>query len=279
MKILSTLVLFFTLTIVLSCNSSLSEKELRAPDRKNEEAVTDTAMLVKTASVNCKVKDVKAASTAISAAIKKLNGLITHQRLDINEAGEKRIRISKDSVQMIKILRPALAVTARIPSEDLEDFIAFASALSYSVSHSQMDVEDMRLSYLKNKLEQQNRSVVTTRDMRRDSSRLSDMQQLNLLDDITERKINNYKISDDVQYSTVNIAYYQPDIVAKEIIANTNLDEFQLPFSTRLAAAFSGGVEIVREMMIGLAHLWILILLAITAFVLYRKFRRYRLVK
>lgn len=274
MKILSTLLPLLSLSFILSCSSSLSDKELRAPDQKKEEAVADTAMLVKTASVNCKVKDVKSASSQISITVKKLNGLITHQRLDINEAGEKRVRISKDSVQVIKILRPELAVTARIPSEDLEDFIAFATSLSYNVSHTQMDVEDMRLSYLKNKLEQQNRTVVSNKDMRRDSSRLSDMQQLDILDDISEKKISNYKIAGDVQYSTINLGFYQPDIVTKETVANTNLDEFQLPFSTRLAAAFSGGVEIIKEMMIGLAYLWIMILFAMAAFMLYRKFRQ-----
>lgn len=223
----------------------------------------DSVKLIKTAKMQLKVKNVQQAEDSLYMLTLALDGRIVHNKLESTVIDSQRVEMNKDSVMQIIVYKSLADVAIKIPTHNIEDFMAKLGHLSIYTNNQQMDVEDKTLDYMSDKLKAQNRAeAVTTRqqhhlDAKNDTTINS---TLNLKDDIVDRKVRNLKITDSANYSTLVVNLYQNHSVSKEIIANEDLSLRTPSFGSRIGLALTRGWFYFSELIVMIMHLWAFIL-------------------
>jgi hypothetical protein len=264
--------------IICGCQNNAGENELTKAlaDTTSFTGLTgDSVKLVKTASIDFKVKDGENAGWGVSALAGQLGGKIFHQQLETIEGERKELKISGDSLMVITAYTPHAAITVRVPSENLELFLHNVAELGYYTSSSQLDIEDKSLSFLENEWKQNNRQHELSKPGNTVKG-LASLPSINVKDAMIEQNITNRSIDADVTYSLVNISLFQNSLVRKEVIANYILTGYELPFHKRLLNAIGNGWEMFLSFLLFLAHFWMFLLVAGIAWITYRYFQHYR---
>ena len=259
------------------CMNIEHEKELRAPltDSTSITGLTgDSAKLVKTASIDFKVKDVAQGTRDVSRLARDMGGMIYHQELQSVEGERKELAISSDSLMIISTFSPKAYITARVPSDHLEDFMFSIAELGYYTNNSELHIEDKSLTYLENGLKQKNREEELNRPVPPGKKAASTLQTISIKDEAIEKNIINRTIDADVHYSLVCLSLFQNPLVRKEMIANYHISEYQLPYSKKLGDAMESGWEFFLNFLIALAHLWVFILAGILLWLAYRYYQQ-----
>jgi len=71
-----------------------------------------------------------------------------------------------------------------------------------------------------------------------------------------DEQINNRRIDNEVKYSVISLNFYQSNTISKEVVANDDPADYNLPFFKRLGMAFSNGWFLLGELVISLMNLW-----------------------
>jgi hypothetical protein len=236
----------------------------------------DSVKLVKTAATNIKVKDVEQSTRAVSALAQKFGGMLTLQNLEAVEQSRKELKLSSDSLLVITAVAPHADITARVPSQNLEAFLFGVADLGYLTTSTHLQVDDKSLTYLENALKQKNRTEVLNSPSTKPKSPSSALQTIAVKDEAIEQDIANRTINAEVNYSTVNLNLYQNVVVRKETIANPYLDNYDLPFWSRLGNALENGWAYFLSFVVGIAHLWLFIGVGVLVVTAYRYWQQRR---
>jgi hypothetical protein len=267
------LLIFCFIIFLFSCQNNADEnKSITAlTDSTSITGLTgDSVKLVKTAAIHFKVKDVEQGTRAVSALARRWGGMIYHQNMEAVEGERKELKISTDSLMVITAYTPQAEITARIPSEHLEEFLYGITDLGYYTGSRKMDIEDKSLAYLENSLKQKNRVEELSRPVPPKRKASTTLQTIALKDEAIEQGIANRTIDADVNYSTVNLSLFQNPLVRKEVIANYYISDYNLPFSKRWSDAIHDGWEYFLNFLLALTHLWAFILTVILFWISYR---------
>lgn len=266
--------LFINLSLVFclyffSCNQSGSnEKFAPLNDSLSPSGLTgDSVKLVKTAGINFKVKDVEQSARSISTLARKFGGMLFNQSYEAAETGRNELKISADSLMVISTYTPQADITARVPSENLEEFMYDVADLGYFTERNMLNIDDKSINYLENILKQKNRNGVLSPGR---AKSLTGIQTIGEMDEITNRQMADRVIDANANYSLVHITLKQNSLVRKEIIANYVTADYQLPFSKRLLNSLNDGWQYFLSFFIMLANLWVFILVGILAFIFYK---------
>ena len=254
---------------------SLNEKDKfnEAADISISGLAADSVKLVKTAAINVKVKNAQKGAKAVADIVQGLNGMITHQSIESNEGPTKELKISNDSVLIITAYTPSAVLTARIPTENLEDFIFAITDQSDFVYNASLDIEDKSLSYLSHQFQEKARTKALAIDTAKLPRRLTAVQAINISDEAINRDIARRQIDADVNYSTVSLHLTQNALIRKEVVVNNRLDEYHLPFAQRFQDALKAGAEFFLVFIVALSHFWVFILLALAAWLTWKFYR------
>lgn len=268
----SFITLFFSI-IFLSCDSKNSEQD-KFTALSDSTSITklkgDSVKLVKTGTIHFKVHDVAQSARAISAITRKFGGVTCNQTLQSVEIGTNELKLSADSSMIITSYAPQADISVRIPSENLEEFLYAVDDLGYFTGNINLHVDDKSLQYLENVLKQKNRIAVSQEPGIKMKNALTSLQAIEVNDEISRQQISNMAVNADVSYSPVNLSLFQNPVVRKEIIANTAISDYQLPFGKRLNNAIKDGWQYFLNIVLILANLWMFILAGIAVVVIYR---------
>lgn len=263
------------LCLVFSCQSNSSnDKEYleRLTDSTSITGLTgDSVKLVKTASINFKVKNVEQSIRSVSALAQKYDGMLTYQNMDAAEERRAELRLSADSLLVVSTTTPRAEITARIPSQNLEAFLFGVSDLGYYTGNSRLQVDDRSLAYLENVLKQKSRTETLAQLSVKKKKAVALTETIAVKDEAIEQQMANRTIDADVAYSTVSLALFQNPVIRKEVVADTYIDNYRLPFWQRLSNAVAYGWEAFLSFVIALAHLWMFLLVGIAVLILYRQ--------
>jgi hypothetical protein len=227
----------------------------------------DSMKLVKTASIQCKVIDVHQGTKTISALAREMNGMITYSNIESREDQAKKLKVSEDSSLLISIYSANADITARIPSNKLEDFLFRVSGIGYFTSNSKMTIDDKSLDYLASHLKQQNRLQFLKSAGNKNIKGVASFGLLETKDEAIENEIAKRQINADVKYSVVQLKLYQNPVVRKEVIVNDVIEDYKLPFSKNLGNAFYNGWNMFLNFTLALTHLWMFIIAGIVVWV------------
>lgn len=223
--------------------------------------IIDT-MLVKTADMQFKVKNVQQTAEKISKLVADSNGMVMHHNMRSEIVSNREIKLSDDSLKKLTVFNVSADMTVRVPSNFMEGFMDSVNHLSTYVDTRTMDIEDKSIDYAAEVLKAGNREKsIKLREKIKPTHQGAD-SILAIADNVVDREINNMRTEQAANYSTVTLKLYENNIVKAEIIANEDLSAYSLPLLKRVSLALSGGWFYFSELIIGLLNLWPFILLA-----------------
>ena len=255
---------FLTLIVAVAMLAACKGKGKSAEaDSTRSSSVEMKKMLVKTADINFKVKNVLKTGEAVAALTDQYNGMVMHHQTQSEMKASENIRLSNDSIMLVSAYNTTADMTVKIPSEKLENFINQVSHLGIYINSSKMDIEDRSLGYLSSKLKAENREELVAQQKSGKVTLKHPQDILSVKDDIVDKQISNLKTDEDATYSTITLNFYQTDTINKEVVANNDPSAYNIPVIKRLGLALANGWFVFMDLVVAMANLWMFILLGI----------------
>ncbi len=228
-----------------------------------------TLRFIRTAQIKFKTKSVRKTTYFLENAITKLGGIVTYTNLYSEVEGEKKVAISNDSSLKVTTYQVKNNMIIRIPKDQLDSLLKVVSQKVTFLDQRIIDADEISIDELENQLEQ-NRLAKYQLQLKAaiedKTDKISEavgayesMLHKQKLED--EAFIRNLRLDYDVEYSTVELSFYQDVSMDKELVENElNIDEFQPSFSSRLGDSFANGWNIILSFIVAITNLWFLII-------------------
>jgi hypothetical protein len=228
--------------------------------------------LVKTASIRCRVPDVAEGARIISDLAREAGGLVTDRQFEGGETNRRELRQSTDSLLVITAFAPTARLTLRIPAARLEAFVDLLAEESKLVTSSRLSIEDKSLAHLSARLLEENRNRILAPV--KPSGVTEATELLRQADSGVGHRIARLETDAEARYSTIGLELFQNPVVRKEMVADASLDGMGLSWSQRMGDAFRTGWNLFADLLVALAHVWVLFPLALMTIVVYRATRK-----
>jgi len=265
------------------CNS---EKKIYSDSADSTEENLETAdtlltgKVIKTADMRFRVQDVQETKEKLSTAIKGEGGTVAEFSIRSEVQRNEQVKYSADSLLDLTSYRTEGFITAKVPSEKLDEFTNKIARLAIFIDNQSMKQDDQSILYLANKLKSQNR-VEAVEQLNKHATKKSNNVEtaLYLKDDYVDRKIENLSIDNKVKYSTITLNFYQYNSVKQVVVGNDNLYDYRPGFFTQISLSFQNGWAVFKEFLIVLTNLWVWILMGLLSYYIYRQHRKKRPLK
>lgn len=264
------------------CNNS-SKMSGESADILNKIENGDTVMeakIIKTADMKFRVKDVQGTKEKLSAILKADGGTIAEFTISSNIQKSEKVKYSADSLLELTAYRTEGVIVAKVPSEKLDEFTNKVARMAVFVDNQSMKFDDQSLSYLTNELKSINRAEAVTAIEKQVNKKnaapapKSVDRQLSLKDQYVEQKVQNMSINSRVQYSDVNLSFYQDETVKQLVVANDNFADYKPPFFQRLLLNLQSGWFILKEFVLILFNMWSVFVLIAAGYFGYRYYKK-----
>lgn len=238
------------------------------------DSLMQDTVLVKTADMRLKVKNVTKAAEKVSKLVADSKGMVMHHDMQSEILNKREIALSDDSIKRLTVMNVNADMTVRIPSEKVETFMDSLNHLSLNVDHRTLHVEDLTFEHAAGILKAGNREEnVKLREKIKPSHAGAD-SILAVADNMVDRKVETYRMEANAEMSTVKLNIYANNVVQAEVVANEDLSAYSLPLLKRVGLAFSNGWFYFTQLLVALLNIWPFILSASAvgiAIVMYKK--------
>jgi hypothetical protein len=220
------------------------------------DSLMQDTMLVKTADMRLKVKNVEQAAEKVSKLVAAKEGMVMHHNMKSEIVSSREIKLSDDSVKKLTVFNANADMTIKMPSNFIEAFMDSVNHLSTYTDTRSMDIEDRTIDHAAEVLKAENReeSIVLRKKIKPTHKGADSI--LTIADNIVDRTIANARTEQAAAYSTVTLNLYENNIVKAEVLPNEDLSAYSLPLFKRIGLALSTGWFYFAEFVIGLLHLW-----------------------
>ncbi|MCX2586021.1 DUF4349 domain-containing protein [Pedobacter sp. MR22-3] len=231
--------------------------------------------IIKTADMRFRVKNVQNIKEQLSQTIKAQGGTVAEFSIESIIQETQKVKQSVDSLKEITSYRTEGYLVANVPAEKLDDFTNTVAKMAVFVDNQSLKLDDQSLAYLGNRMKAGNR-IEAANQMNKVAGRKSTSVEtsLNIKDDYVDKKLQNLSIDNRVKYSTITLQFYQDNTIKTTVVANDDIYDYKPAFGNRLWMGIINGWTIFKELIIGLANIWALILTGVAIFFLIRYFIR-----
>ncbi|OWK72259.1 DUF4349 domain-containing protein [Pedobacter sp. AJM] len=231
--------------------------------------------IIKTADMRFRVKNVQNTKEQLSQTIKAQGGTVAEFSIESIIQETQKVKQSVDSLKEITSYRTEGYLVANVPAEKLDDFTNTVAKMAVFVDNQSLKLDDQSLAYLGNRMKAGNR-IEAANQMNKVAGKKSTSVEtsLNIKDDYVDKKLQNLSIDNRVKYSTITLQFYQDNTIKTTVVANDDIYDYKPAFGNRLWMGIINGWTIFKELIIGLANIWALILTGVAIFFLIRYFIR-----
>jgi Domain of unknown function (DUF4349) len=227
-------------------------------------------VFMRNADMRFSVKDVRQACLDIEHLVRKHDGFVTYTSLSGNKYLNNSTRITKDSLLQEYKMTVTNEITMRIPNAHLDSTLIELNGMIEFIDTRTIRADDVKLQLLAtslkakrskehiNKLE--NTIASQGKKLKETSNALGsldysknayDEQQLSLMD-----------LKDKVDYSTVKMYVYQPEVITyKKTLLPLVIEPYSPSFADRLSSALSLGWTILSAIILFFVSIWPMIVL------------------
>ncbi len=218
-----------------------------------------------------RVKNVAEATCQIETLTANAGGFVTHSGLNSVTDYQSVTPVSADS--SIESLQFTVTndITLRIPNHQLDTTLKAIAALTEYLDHRNINADDVALQIKANALAvKRNRQFQTPGKIKVSGETAVDLQK-----DADDAGTATLLLRDQISYSTVTLSIYQRQQTKTWLVAN---DKAQKPYQPGLASRLWDSVKtgwyLVEELIVILARLWLLFLIAILAYLLFKRYKK-----
>jgi hypothetical protein len=206
---------------------------------------------------------------------------VTNTSLQSNVSEKNETQVSPDSTLETTRFTVENNMTIRVPNRQLDTVVkTIAKQIDY-LDYRVIKSEDVALKMLGNQLAQKRSD---NHEKRLENDIDSKGKKLNQIVDAENgllaqkeqsdnAKIENLSLEDQVNYSTVTLALYQREMVTQTLVANEkSINAYRPHIGLQVWDSLKTGWFILESIIAFVARLWSLILIAILAVFLFRKY-------
>lgn len=239
----------------------------------------DTAKkFIVTSELKFRVKDVVKATYTIEDHTTKAGGYITDTRLRSEVSQTTQTPISADSLLESTHYTVTNTMTVRVPKQQLDPFLRGVGQVVDFFDYRVIHADNVGLKLAANNLEQKRMKEFVSRGSKNvtanstpeeynyEESRLSKLIQSD------EAHIENMQMNEDIQYSTVQLDFYQNSTVINTLIANPqNVKAYEPGFGTKLLHSLQYGWGMIQTLLLFLVRFWAVFLFIAAAYFVYKR--------
>ncbi|MES2458145.1 MAG: DUF4349 domain-containing protein [Bacteroidota bacterium] len=264
--------------VAFGCNGEKREAHNTADTTEANLENNDTLLtekIIKTADMRFRVKDVQSSKEKLTGIIRNMGGNLSEFSIQSNVQQREKVKYSADSLLELTAYTTEGMLVAKVPSDKLDGFTNQVVKLSVFVDQQSLKMDDQSVAYLANKLKNINRAEAVEQLNKHASKKSNNVETaLFLKDDYVDKKIENLLIDNKVKYSNITLNFYQDNAVRKQLVANDDLYDYRPGFGNRIVLNLQNGWVVFVEIILALTNLWVLILLAVAGFFIFRRYKR-----
>ena len=297
MKIKIVFSIICTAVFIWSCGPSAEEKaakeliETTQQDSISSALISSSAAVenkkdttrkfVRTANLRFKAKNVITTTYVIEDITRRMEGFVTYTNLTSHIDRTNTVNVSPDSSLETTYFTVSNDIILRVPNTRLDSTLKLVSENIDFLDYRVIKADDVALNLLSNDMAQKRYSKSEERITNAIDNRGKKLGETTTAEEIVYdkqkqadyAKIENLRLMDQINYSTVNISIYQRQTLKRQLIANDkNIARYEPGIGSKLKQAFTYGWEMFEAFLILLTRLWALILLAGIIYWIYKKY-------
>ncbi len=240
-----------------------------------------TRKFIRTANLKFKVKDVIKSTYDIEDITAKEGGFVTYTNLSSSISDVQKTAISEAETLETTHYVVTNEIILRVPNTKLDATLKEISRNIDYLDYRVIRAEDVALQLLANKLtqkraaknEQRLTNAIDSKGKKLNETAAAEETLLNKQEQADNAKISNLSLADQIKYSTISLEIYQRETFKREVIKNDeNIDEYEPGLGTKLLEALKYGWDILEGFFVFLARMWGVLVFAIAAYILYKKY-------
>ncbi len=245
-------------------SAKTDEKAIAKDEVASHVAAPEKRQFLRLADFRFRVKDVHSTEQKLEAITQKFSGFVTSSNLQTNTNETILAPYNSDSLLETTIYTVENTTTLRVPNQYFDTLLVQIDRMIEHLDYRKLTADDVSLQLLANKMRtQRGRELAGNlrRAIDKNGKKLGETidgergiaQTQNSADDA---EITNMNLTDRVSFSTISLNIYQHEVVAKQVVANTNANQFHAGFFRSLADALSIGWYGLLDVVVVLAQAW-----------------------
>jgi len=244
-----------------------------------------TRRFIRTADLKFRVKDVVQATYSIEDIIAAQGGHVEHAHLTTRVDQRYTMPVSEDSLLETTRFTVVSSSVLRVPVGRLDTTLKMLARFVDFLDHRTVKAEDVRPLMLANLLEQRRiarysgrvEKAIDEQGKRLKETSATEEQLLNRQEQADRALLSNMSLQDRIDYSSITLEIYQRQGVRQELLAKEHgVERYEPGFLTKLGKALASGWRMLLRFFLLVAGNWSVILLAVIAFILLRRWLRKR---
>ncbi|HEX8575764.1 MAG TPA: DUF4349 domain-containing protein [Flavobacterium sp.] len=237
---------------------------------------------IRTADLKFKVTDVAKSTYAIENTVTKMGGFVASTELKSTITNTSSAEISSDSIVETTRFVVENNMVIRIPNTLLDSTIKIIAKQIDYLDYRIIKADDVSLQLLSNQLSQQRnqsnqrRVEDAIRNRGRKLGETLDAED-RLYDSQTqsdEAKLSTLSMKDQINFSTIALAFYQKESIKTDRLANPDNDEYRTGFGVQLIDGLKRGWYILEAIIVFLVNIWTLLLLTAILWLVWKKYKK-----
>lgn len=264
-----------------ACNSQNESDILAAADSVKfstdiRSLNTPSRKIIKKGNLVCEVADVLSAVQKTEQVVNSSGGMVMESNM-VNEAGEtKEVYYSADSIKQVSTYMPSARMIIKVPAAFTDSVMNILSGMSRFTSKRIFNQYDETYTYLANAIKNQHtdtQAVVQAEKLADDAVEALQVghYKQDATNERTDRRIENLKLLDDVNYATLNVQFSAPQQAIVAIVPDVRSMTIN-PFFSELVLAIMKGMNMLRGLVLVIITIWPFSLIAgVVLVMIYRK--------
>jgi hypothetical protein len=280
------------LCILMSCHQAGNQLETPTAQKdsvfnsiSSVAAIVDTKhqaqQFIRTANLKFSVKNVATATYDIEEITRKNGGFVTFTHMASNISNQSWIAISADSTLETTHYQVTNTITLSVPNTMLDTTLKEIARNVDFLDFRIIEATDVSLLRYANSLaakRAEKAAVQLTNAIDSKGKKLSEITPAHAilastLEQADHAMLSNLSLTDQIKFSTVKIAIYQREAIKREVMANyKNIAAYEPGFGSKLLAALSLGLELLKSVVLFFAKFWAVFLILTMGYVVYKKY-------
>ena len=240
-----------------------------------------TRKFIRKADLKFKVNNVINSTYDIENIVSRQSGFVTYTNLTSSIDNVTTIPVSADSSLETTAYTVTNSIILRVPNIRLDTTLKeIAKNIDY-LDYRIIKAEDVALQILSNNLTQKRSAknavrlsnAIDNRGKKLEETTNAEELLSNKEEETDNAKIANLSMTDQINFSTVNISLYQRQAIKRTVIANDkNIDAYEPGFGHKILEAIKFGWIMLEAFFVFVTKIWSIILAAIIAITIYRAY-------
>ena len=226
---------------------------------------------IRTADIRFRAKDVIKASYSIEDIVRRFGGIVTSTDMRNNVDNTTTVPVSADSLLETTNYTIVNSITIHVPNFQLDTTLKSFAPLVDFMDYRIIKADNVRFKILWRMLEEMRltkhnerlgNAVNSKNNNKIDALTQAENDMLAKDEEKDNATIDNLKTEDSIKYSSIKLSIYQRSSIRRELLADEkNITAYEPGFGYKLKEAIKDGWGILLDIILGLVHIWALLLI------------------